>query len=559
MDQASLFSELSLIIAIATFVGLIMRLLRQPLIIGHIFTGIIVGPSLLNLVQSAETIEVFSKIGIALLLFIVGLGLNPRVIKDLGKVSVITGLFQVLLTSLIGFSAAVFLGFSAGEALAIGIALSFSSTIIILKLLSDKKEQTRLFGKLSIGLLLVQDVIATIVLLVTSAVSDGTLSISRFGELAGKGVLLGGLLIIAGGYLLPKMTSIIATSQEFLFLFALGWGLGIASFFEVSGFSVEVGALFAGVALASLPYAQEISARLRPLRDFFIVLFFIQLGATLHVADIANVLAPVALLTSLVIFVKPILIMVILGFLGYTKHTSFKTGLTMAQVSEFSLVFVILANSEGLLSAEIVTIITLTALISIAFSTYLITYSDKIYKKFENKLRLFEHRKRGGDKETMVQHQMILFGFQKGGEQFLSTFRSLNKKYVVVDYDPEVIDHLEHTKTPYLFGDATDVELLDELGIEKIKLIVSTITDHETNMFLAQHLKELNPRGVVILHADSPKEASELYEAGATYVLMPHYIGSERIGSFIKKNGFRKSEFKKYAEKHLVYLQSHKG
>jgi len=552
-----LFSEISLIIAIGTFFGLIMRLLKQPLIIGHIITGILIGPSVLDLVEIGETVEVFSKIGIALLLFIIGIGLNPKVIRELGRVSSITGVIQVSLTTLIGFGAATVMGYSGGEALAIGVGISFSSTIIILKLLSDKKEQTRLYGKISIGLLLIQDIIATLVLLATSALSEGSLSFNEFGVLALKGLVLAGILTIASAYILPHINSIIAGSQEFLFLFALGWGLGISSFFEVSGFSIEIGALFAGVALASLPYAQEISARLRPLRDFFIVLFFIELGLGLQIDGISEVIVPVAVLSVLVIIIKPLIIMTILGFMEYTKHTSFKAGIAMAQVSEFSLVFAILALHEELISQEVVTILTLTALFSIGVSTYLILYTDKLYTRFEHGLRLFEKRKITPDRESHHQFQMALFGYHKGGLQFVKTFKSLHKKFVIVDYDPDVIDHLEHSKQDYIYGDVTDIELLDELGVDKIKLIVSTITDHQTNMFLASHISKANPRGVLILHAETPQEAAELYSEGATYVLMPHYIGSERIGAFIKKNGFKKSEFKKYAQKHLLFLQQH--
>lgn len=554
--NTNLFSELSVIIAIGTFVGLAMRLMKQPLIISHIITGILVGPAVLNIVKSQETVEVFSKIGIALLLFIVGIGLNPKVIHELGKVSAITGLVQVALTAVIGYGTALLLGYSLGESLAIGVAISFSSTIIILKLLSDKKQQTRLHGKISIGLLLVQDVIATLVLLVTSALSEGTLSIDQFSELALKGGLIATLLALTSIYVLPHIHTVIAGSQEFLFLFALGWGLGIASFFEISGFSIEIGALFAGVSLASTPYAQEISARLRPLRDFFIVLFFIQLGVQLNIEGLTGVIVPVIILSIVVIIIKPVIIMTILGFMEYTKHTSFKAGIAMAQVSEFSLVFALLAFREELLSQEVVTVLTLTALVSIAISSYLIIYTDSLYSHFEKRLRLFERRKVSPDKESRASYQMVLLGFKKGGRQFIKTFQSLDRSFVVVDYDPDVIDHLEHSKLHFLYGDVTDIELLDELGIEKVKLIVSTITDHNTNVFLASHIKEVNPEAVLILHAETAIEATELYANGATYVIMPHYIGSERIGSFIKKNGFKKSEFKKYAEKQLLHLGS---
>jgi len=555
--EISLFSEISLIIAIGTFIGLIMHLLKQPLIISHIVTGVVVGPSVLNLVQSEDTIQVFATFGIALLLFIIGLGLNPKVIKELGHASAITGFIQISLITLLGWGAMLLMGFSQQQSWLVGLALAFSSTIIILKLLSDKKEQTRLYGKLAIGLLLVQDIVATVALIGIASFAEGGLIIGDLTALTIKGLLVAGGLTWFSLKLRPHIDKIVADSQEFLFLFALGWGLGIASLFEMLGFSVEVGALFAGVSIASAPYAQEIGARLRPLRDFFIVLFFIMLGAQFDIFNVGSMLLPALMLSAIVVIIKPLIVMLILGFLGYTKSTSFKAGLTMAQISEFSLVFIILAAEHGKIGQDIITLITLVAFISIGISTYLILYADKLYGLLESRLRLFEHRKVAYDQEAASRYTMILFGYKKGGSEFLKLFHSIGKPYVVVDYDPEVIDILEHRKEHYIYGDATDLELLEEAGVAKAKLIISTITDHQINLLLVEQIHKLNPRAVLLCHSDNAREAADLYQAGATYVMMPHYIGSEKISSFIKRNGFKKSEFNKFRQKHLEYLQSH--
>lgn len=273
----SIFAELSLVIALAATVAFVMRLLKQPLIIGHIITGIIVGPSVLHLIQSPETIQVFSSIGIALLLFIIGLGLNPQVIREVGKVATAAGILQVLFTSGIGYFCGVVLGLTKTEAAFLGVGLAFSSTIIILKLLSDKKEQSRLYGKVLTGILLVQDIAAAVALLFITAKAGDGLTIGTLVNLGIRGGVIAVPLLIIGTLVLPRFHRLIAGSQEFLFLFALGWGFGFAALFQHAGFSLEIGALLAGVSLAGLPFAQEISARLRPLRDFFIVVFFITL------------------------------------------------------------------------------------------------------------------------------------------------------------------------------------------------------------------------------------------------------------------------------------------
>jgi Kef-type K+ transport system membrane component KefB len=554
-----LFAELSLIIAIATFIGLIMHLLKQPLIIGHIITGIIVGPALFDIAHSGDgIIEVFAEFGIALLLFIIGLGLNPQVIKEVGKAASLTGAGQVLFTTLFGIGFATLLGFNASEALYIAIALTFSSTIIVLKLLSDKKEQTRLYGKISIGFLLVQDVIATIALVVASTASSTGFTPSTIVELLIKGTLMLLALWLVSTKVLPHMNKIIAGSSEFLFLFAIGWGFGVATLFAEAGFSLEVGALAAGVALTPMVYSQEVGSRLRPLRDFFIVLFFISLGAGLNLSALGDVLPQALVLSSFVLIGNPLIVITIMGLLGYTKKTSFKAGLTVAQISEFSLVFILLARENNAISEEIVSLITVVALITIAASTYMIINADRLYKVVEKSLTMFEKRKTKRESGSSNRYEIMMFGYRKGGAEFIRVFKSMDKKFAVVDYDPEVVDHLEHDRVDYIYGDAMDLELLEEAGADYSKLFIINIADFSANSFLVQALESINPNSVIVCQAENARDAAELYAMGASYVMMPHYIGSEKISAFIKKNGFRKAEFKKYAEKHLLYLQTHR-
>ncbi len=555
--HGSIFAELSLVIVLGTAVALIMRLIRQPLIIGHILTGIIVGPSVLHMVKSPDTIEIFSSIGIALLLFIIGLGLNPKVIKEVGKVATFAAFLQVIATAGFAWGGGIILGFTRTESAFLGVALAFSSTIIILKLLSDKKEQNRLYGKIAIGMLLVQDVLATAALLFVTSQGGGVFSFTQLSWLAVKGAAIAIPLMVVGNVVLPRLHRLIAGSQEFLFLFAIGWGFGSAALFEVSGFSLEIGALIAGIALANLPYTQEISARLRPLRDFFIVVFFISLGTRLAFEHLNTLIPALIVATLITVILKPLIILVIMGLMGYTKRTSFKAAIAMAQVSEFSLVFVILGHRQGLIGDDLVAVVTLVALISIAVSSYLIIYSDKLFMLFEKDLSMFERRKTHFEQESRHHYELVLFGYQKGGHEFVKVFQSLKKRFVVIDYDPEVIDALEGHKINYLYGDATDIELLEEAGLDKAKLVISTLSDFDTNIFLMRLIEKINPRAVVILHAESFEEATELYELGASYVVIPHYIGTEKIGSFIRKSHLKKSEFRKYRDKHLAYLQAH--
>jgi Kef-type K+ transport system membrane component KefB/Trk K+ transport system NAD-binding subunit len=552
-----IFTEISLLLALSAGLAMIMRALRQPLIIGHIFTGILVGPSVLGLVDSPETIEVFGKFGIALLLFIVGLGLNPRIIKEVGRVSLLTGVGQVIFTSALGFVFVRFLGYGAMPAFYISVALAFSSTIIILKLLNDKKEQNKLYGKISIGFLLVQDLIATFALVIAAATGQGGLSYAELGQLAAKGIGIGLLIFMISKFIIKPLTGFLSKSQELLFLFALAWGFAISTLFFELGFSLEVGALIAGVALSTMSYSQEVGSRLRPLRDFFIVVFFIALGAKLGFGNFAIILPQAIFLSVFVLVGNPIIVMVIMGLLGYTRKTSFKAGLAVAQISEFSLIFMLLGQANGQVSDQAVSLVTIVGIITIAVSSYMIIYADGLYRMFERYLRLFERKKVKTEHEIKHTYDAVLFGYKKGGSEFIRVFPTIAKRFIVVDYDPDVIDELERKQTPYLYGDVTDLELLEEIDLSKVRLVVSLIGDHPTNVFLLRHLEQVNPHAVVICRADTAPEAAELYGLGASYVMMPAYIGSEKISAFIRRNGFNKTEFRHYREKHIQYLQTH--
>lgn len=552
----NIFTEISLVICFATLVALVMRRLKQPLIIGHILTGILLGPAIFSIIKSNETIELFGSFGIALLLFLVGLGLNPRVIKEVGKVSILTGIGQVLFTTIAGVAVSTLFGYSLIPSLYIAVALTFSSTIIILKLLTDKREHNKLYGKISIGFLLVQDIIATIALMVASASGKGSLTSTSLLLLFAKGIGLLLFTVALAQFVVKPLTSFLSKSQELLFLFAIAWGLGIATLFYEVGFSLEVGALVAGVCLATMTYAQEITSRLRPLRDFFIVVFFISLGAKLSFAGLGGILLQTIGFSALVLIGNPLIVMAIMGGLGYTKKTGFKAGLAVAQISEFSLIFILLGYNNGQISEEVVSLVTIVGIITIAASSYMITYADGLYKYFEKYLFIFERKKVKAEREVRSGYDAILIGYRRGGSEFVKVLSKIAKRYLIVDYDPEAIEELDRKQLPYVYGDATDPELLDEIDITKTKLVISHMSDHESNRSVVEFITQANNKTVIICHAETAHQAAELYGLGASYVMLPHYLGSEKISSFIKRNGFHKAEYQKYRDKHLMQLQS---
>lgn len=555
--HGEIFNELSLIIGVAVGVSIFMRLIHQPLILGYILSGLLVGPSFLDLIHSTEIFNAFSTIGIALLLFIIGLGMNISELRRLGKPIFIAATTTLLTVGTLGYTVGSLMGFSRNEAIITAFALFFSSTIIIVKILSDKKETNRLHGQIAIGVILLDDLIATLALLFVVANEHGGLGLSEIAFLLFKGLLLLVGLFIANTRILRRLTKLVAVSQELLFLFALAWGFGVASLFELSGFSIEVGALFAGVSLANLPYTQEIAARLKPLRDFFVVLFFITLGESLHLENLSAGLVPALILTAIVIVVKPFAIIGSLGFLGYPKRVAFKAGVNLSQISEFSIILVLLAQSSGMVGERLSAIVTLVAIMTITSSTYLMHYDNRLFSIFDKiKFKVFEkqtahreHHGRGG-------FQLVLFGYHKGGHEFIETFKDMGKKYIVVDYDPGVIDILERHNVPYMYGDASDIELLEELGISRVKLVVSTMTEYEATRQMVSNVRRINPNTVIICHAENQTQALELYELGATYVMIPHHIGSEKVSAFINQKGLDREEFEHFRKRHIGHLHA---
>ena len=553
--ESAVFTQLSLVIVIVVVISFIMRMLRQPLIMGYILTGVIVGPSFLNVIRDQAAFASFSAIGITLLLLIVGLGLNAGVIRSLGRVSVITCLTVMPILGSVAFIASQLLGFDLKTSIVLGVAMLFSSTIIILKVLSDKKETSRLYGQITTGILLIEDVVATAAVVLLAILADPEhASVLTVVLLVGKALLLGVGLYVSGNYIMPTLVRRAAKSQEMLFILTIGWGLAVASLFQMAGLSHEVGALFAGVSLAGLPYATEMAAKLKPLRDFFLVIFFVTLGESFTIGTVSHYFVIACVLAVIMLLGKPFLVLSSLGAQRYTKLTSFKSAIHLTMVSEFSIIFVGLAAAKGVVSQDIVALITLVAFITIGISSYYTKHADGLYRVFERHLRHFERLNASEPRQHSAVYPIILVGYHKGGHEFLKTFRDMKQRYLVVDYDPEIIDNLETQGIRHAYGDATDSEFLNEINVGRAQLVVSTMTDIATNLLLLEFIRRRNQKSSFICHANNYEEAATLYENGASYVSLPHYIGSERVSSFIKKHGLNHAALTQYRDKHLITI-----
>ena len=551
------FVEFSVLIAIAAGISVIMRLIRQPMIIGYILTGLIVGPLFLKVASSLDMLTLFSEIGIAILLFLVGLHLHPKNIKEFGSISFITGIGQVLFTSLIGFGICMALGFGLIPSIYVGVALAFSSTIIILKLISDKGDIDSLYGRIAIGFLLIQDLIAIFILFMLPLVASGNFTPSHvlYMFLKGTALLIG--MYFVSRRIVPRLGHFMAQSQELLFLFTIAWGLGISSLFYAAGFGIESGALIAGISLATLPSRNEVSARLTPLRDFFIIMFFILLGAHMDLSNIQLILPAAILLSILVLIGNPIILMSIMGMLGYKKKTSLQTGFTVAQISEFSLILIALGLKMGHVSDDIVALVTLVGLITIFGSTYMILYSEKIYRWLEPTLSIFEKKNAFEHDTKAAKYEVILFGGNRVGHSFIELFNK-KKSFLVIDHDPQIIEYLQLQGIHALYGDVSDITFLESLNLDHVKIIISTIPQRAANQIIIEHAQQHNPDIVTIATSMRIDESEKLYETGCDYVIMPHFLGSHHAAKIVARYKSDKTKYTKVRNTHIDELATMK-
>lgn len=535
MDQ--LFVEIAIVVITAGAFSLIMYMLRQPLIIAYIATGLVVGPSVLGFAESAEVFTAMSEIGIALLLFLVGINLNWRSVKDVGKVAIIVGVGQVTFTTGLGYLLGRALSFDSATALLLALAFAFSSTIVIVKLLSDKQDIDRFYGRIAVGMLIVQDLIAMLILLVVGAIGadagqplEVILTVSAI-----KWIGVVGVLYVVAKFLLPVMFEYAAKSQELLFLTALSWCFAVASVLLFMGFGIEIGALLAGLTLAGSKFHREIESKIRPIRDFFLIVFFIVLGTNLSFDNLGPVVLQSLVFSTFILVGNPLIVLVMMRLFGYHPRTGFMVGLTVAQISEFSFILLTAAIGAGLISDASLPMATIVGLLTIAISSYLIQYSEHIYHALEPMFRWMERVPEEGEATRLTRTHVLLFGFEKLGESILPAIKKIEKSYRIADFDPMAIKHLDELGEPAAYGDVGNEDFLDYLRADKSKLIISTIPDLAVNTDILAYCKTKKAISTVILTAKNEHDAAILYSMGAHFVILPAKLGGEHFANLLSK------------------------
>jgi len=567
----TIFFELTLILLVAGVISYIISFLKQPTIIAYIVTGLIVGPLGFYRLQNGHTFEGLASIGITLLLFMVGLELDMGQLKKIGKTALYVGILQVVITTALGFIILRALNINMLAALFVAPALTFSSTIVVIKLLSEKKDLQSLYGKLVIGIFLTQDFFAILILICLSSFNSGQSSF--YGNLPiWQNILMALirlLILLLVIFLLskkvfPKILKTMERNDELQLICALAWALGLSAFVSLPfmGFSLEIGGFLAGLSLASSGLHYELSSRVKSIRDFFIIIFFIVLGSGLAIPHLGSIALPAVVLSLFVVIGNPLIVMVILGFFGYKPRTGFLAGVTVAQISEFSIILVALGSRMGHVTPEIVGLVTLIGIISISLSSYIISHGQVLYEKLKPLLKVFDFKKGSAERHASIvalKNHIVLVGAHRLGHHLVDSLKKQGAPFIIVDFNPEVVEKYIEEGVVAICGDIADTYIQEQANLESAKLIVSTIPDFNDNLILLSAVRKasvgrrIKPKLIFI--AQDEAEIKRLYQENIDYVISPHFMGGVHLAKILESKNIS-AGLKKLREHHIRILES---
>ncbi len=558
MANGNLFVDIGLVVVIAAVAAYIFRLLRQPQLLAYVLVGILITP-VFGLVTDTSIVESMSIVGIAFLLFIVGMEMDIKSLQSVSLVSTLGGGIQIIILFVIGYFVSLLLGFFTMEAIYIGLFLAFSSTMVVMKLLSDRRELNTLHGRIIVGLLLVQDIVAIFALFIFSSVNN--FSFPLLGIIFAKFLGLFLAAYLAGKYLFPVLFRFTAKNQELLLVSSLAVCFLFSLAFYYLGFSIAIGAFLAGLTLGSLDYNLEIIGKVKSLKDFFALLFFVALGMGMSLAVIQERWVSLLVLMLVIVILKPFIIMFVCMLFRYTKKPAFLTGIHLAQIGEFSLILAAQGLALGHLSDYLFSLIVVITLFSITLTSYYIQFGQKIYGWLSGPLKFFDSFGTEGLEylPSDANPTYILCGHNRIGYSILKSLQKVKKKVLVVDYNPEIITQMIHDGYHCIYGEVTDEEVIERMNLPRVTLLISTIPQVKDNKVLIRKVRHVNKKAKIFVTANDVDEALELYNAGADYVILPHFLGGEHVAGMIDSLKGKKMDLKKEREDHIIHLKERKS
>jgi Kef-type K+ transport system membrane component KefB len=548
MVNAEFFQSLGTIVVAAAVLVMVGRLVRMPAIVVYLLAGILIGP-VLGWVAMNPALGLISETGIALLLFLVGLELSFAKIRDVGKVAIAAGIGQVVFTAAGGYLLCWGLGFSLMEAVFLATALTFSSTVVVVKLLDEKGELDSLYGRIAVGIFLVQDLVVILILTFLAGMTGGVdldagkVAVGLGKAFGGMGLLLA-LSLLASKYLLPRPFRWAARSPDVLLVWALSWCFLLVMAAHAFGLSLEVGAFLAGLSLAQLPYNDDLRRRVHPLMNLFIAVFFVSLGVRMDASGAAANWWPTLVLALFVLIGNPLIFILIITRMGYSSRTSFLTSVTVAQISEFSFIFAGMGLSRGLIGADILSITALVGVVTIAVSSYMILYNHQLYRFCERRGWLDWRILRSADAAedaavaghgSPLSSHVIVVGMNSLGRQIVQRLHEQGETVLAVDTDPVKLEGLPGRT---LLGSVEFLSVLQEAGLERAKLLVSALRIEDANDLLAFRCQSAGVPSAI--HVVDLSVVDNLLELGADYLMIPKVDGVKAQVKMLREIGILK-------------------
>jgi Kef-type K+ transport system membrane component KefB len=530
-----LLRELGLIICGAAGMALALRGLRIPAIIAYMLAGLLLGP-ILGLVTVSETVDQIAEVGIALLLFLVGLELSVDAVRGLGRVVLVSAGVQIPATFVAATGAALLLGFSPAESAIIGASLTFSSTVVAVKLLEERRELRLTQGRIAVGVLLVQDVVVILALTLVAGLGGAAQGpgglLAEVARALGAMLLLSVLAVLGARWLLARQFARLGSAPDATLVWGLAWCFLFIIAAESLHLSIELGAFIAGIGIAQLHTAEELRRRVQPLVDFFVAIFFVTLGIGIDVSMLAGVFVPALALSILVLLLKPITVLVPVRRAGFGERAAFLSGLTLGQVSEFSFIFAAAALGRGLIGERVLSLVALIGLMTIGVSSLAIARADTLYAR----LRRLHVLPVGHRPEPVLdpprRDHVIIVGMNSLGRRIAEGLTERGERVLVIDTD---LRKLVTLSCEYLVGNAESLGVLEEANLPGAKLVVSTLRIEDANNLVTYWAGRYGVPASV--HAFDPSLADELLQLGAAHLMVSKHEGIRQMASALRTQG----------------------
>lgn len=524
--------SIATVIIVAAVLGILARKSRQPTIVAYIITGLLLGPVAFDIVNAPEIVGSMSELGLAFLLFLIGLEIDIGEIKEIIRPTTIIAIGQMALVAAVGVLMAKILGFGLVESVFIGAAVMYSSTAVVVKLLSDKDQISTLPGKLDVGMLLIED-LAVVVLMAVVTSTAGSVSGAAFQilEILVVAGLIAGASLISSRYVLPKLFDELSRNTHTFFIHGIAWAFLLVLVSEHFGISMEIGAFLAGLSIGQVPYSYELRERIRPLTDFFMAIFFIEIGLGMARETFTLYWKEAVIAAGVLMVAKFAIIFALTDRMKFTPETSFKAALNKSQISEFALVFGVVGVTSGLIGETVLGFLSIVAVVTMGASSYLINYNEELYRLSIPWLEMFESEDKEDVEVKEFEQHAVVIGYNQVSKNILPALEDYFDQIVVVDKDPKNTEELSSSSYEYIYGDFRHGEIRKASRIKDADFVMSVSEELEININV---IEDSTKEATIITKASDIESAAELYEEGAHYVIRENVLAGEKMQEYIE-------------------------